>query len=149
MKLSFPICYNYLSLLSVESGPNVVSGKTAFEEAMGIINLVPFLGENFQHYFPCILIAFLILNLFELYGKLMKALGLENFAFILDISYDKYDQGLNMLETERRKIEGETQCKAVKVIPNKSFSKKTYKKVNCVEAKECFLPKKKSSISTQ
>ncbi len=35
----------------------------------------------------------------------MKALMLENFAFILDISFSKYDMGLGLLNAERKKLE--------------------------------------------
>ncbi len=62
-KLAFPICYNFLLLVSM------YNGKTTFEQVMGVIDLVPYLGQNFQQYFPCIIFVFLVLNAFETYSN--------------------------------------------------------------------------------
>eukprot|EP01022_Parablepharisma_sp_SALTPOND_P004386 TRINITY_DN1201_c0_g1_i1.p1 TRINITY_DN1201_c0_g1~~TRINITY_DN1201_c0_g1_i1.p1 ORF type:complete len:686 (+),score=41.23 TRINITY_DN1201_c0_g1_i1:108-2060(+) len=106
-KLAFPICYNYLLLVSLLSRPTDPDAKlqTVFEKVMGAIDLVPYMGSHFQQYFPCIIFLFLILNGCEIYSRIMKALMLENYAFILDVSFSKYDLGLVLLNNERKKVE--------------------------------------------
>ena len=68
-KLAFPLCYNFICLLGIESGKGGAAGKTALEEVMGVMDLVPILGTDFQQYFPCLIVVFLLLNYFELYSK--------------------------------------------------------------------------------
>ncbi len=65
-KLAFPICYNYLLLVTLPK--TATSTLTNFESALGIIDMVPYLGKDFQHYFPCIIFLFLVLNIFEVYS---------------------------------------------------------------------------------
>ena len=119
-KLAFPICYNYLllvSLLTTKGNIHQKGHKTVFEEVMGAMDLVPILGQDFQKYFPCIIFVFLILNLLEVYstfnptlfliGRVMKALMLENCTFILDISYSKFSLGFEQLNNERKRLNNE------------------------------------------
>jgi hypothetical protein len=67
-KLAFPVCYNYLLLVHLLSDNKTVAGSTAFEQAMGDLNMVPLLGNNFQQYFPCVIFFFLVLNIFQLFS---------------------------------------------------------------------------------
>ncbi len=71
-KLALPMCYNFLRLLSIHSDGGQVAGKTAFEAVMGVMDLVPVLGNDFQQYFPCIIVLLLALNYFELYSTLCQ-----------------------------------------------------------------------------
>jgi len=98
-KLAFPICYNYLLLVNMSNND---LNKPVFERVMGIIDLVSIMGD-FQRFFPCILIVFLIMNWFNLYNKVMKALSLEDYAFIVDVSDFSNRAGLEMINAEKKR----------------------------------------------
>jgi len=101
-KLAFPLCYNYLLIISLST--NGSQGLTIFESVMGVIDLVPFFGIDFQLYFPCALGLLLILNIFKVYGKIMRKLSLDNYTFIVDVSYTNYSVGKRYLELEEGMI---------------------------------------------
>jgi len=124
-KLAFPICYNYLLLLSLVSDSTNPDAKirTVFENVMGVIDMVPYIGTNFQEYFPCIIFVFLILNGCEIYSRIMKALLLENYAFVLDVSYEKRDLGIQILNSERKRL-GLDKPKTPQKTPDKNIRDK-------------------------
>ena len=97
-KLTFPICYNYLLILSlnVEGETN----RTVFENLMGVLDLVPVMGCYFQKYFPCVIAILLIINIFEIYDRVMKSLSLDNFTFVVDLSDSNFKLGADLLNKE-------------------------------------------------
>jgi hypothetical protein len=72
-RLITPLCYNYLLLIKVTD--------TAFNEVMGVINLVPVIGQQFAIFFPLLIIIFVALNLFNVYDKILAMLGLQAYSF--------------------------------------------------------------------
>eukprot|EP00826_Nyctotherus_ovalis_P001091 TRINITY_DN10130_c0_g1_i10.p1 TRINITY_DN10130_c0_g1~~TRINITY_DN10130_c0_g1_i10.p1 ORF type:complete len:462 (+),score=125.25 TRINITY_DN10130_c0_g1_i10:1807-3192(+) len=110
-KLAFPICYNFLLLVNMSS-----MSKPVFERVMGVINLVPVMGD-FQYVFPCIIILFMAMNACNLYNKVMKALTLADYAFVVDVSDYSNQAGLDMINRERRNQERKARSKGVQRSP--------------------------------
>ena len=48
---------------------------------MGTFSVVPIFGETFQRCFPLTLLFFVVFNLTDVYGKLMRTLGLKSWQF--------------------------------------------------------------------
>lgn len=48
---------------------------------MGTFSVVPIFGETFQRFFPLTLLFFVLFNVTDVYGKVMKVLGLKHWAF--------------------------------------------------------------------
>lgn len=74
MRLSIPIAYNFLELTKLKS--------TALFNVMGSIEYVKFLGEDFNKYvFPSCLILMVLMTVFNVYGKIMKCIGMRHYSF--------------------------------------------------------------------
>jgi hypothetical protein len=107
-KLAFPICYNYLLIVGLRDYESNKKLETVFENVAGVMDL----GVDFQHYFPCVLGLLLLLNICEVYDRVMKSLSLDNFTFSLDISKLNYKLGLNyfnkaLMEKEKEQAKTE------------------------------------------
>ena len=88
-RISAPLCYNFLLFIKVKG--------TMFCTVMGVIDLVPVLGENFTLYFPLTLVLFCAMNLFNVYSKLMSWVGLSQFKFVEIFDEGKVGEGANLL----------------------------------------------------
>lgn len=92
-KLTAPLCYNFLKFIKVTG--------TQFYAVMGVVNLMPVLGEDFVVFFPSLLILFVALNYFNVFGKLMKALGMSQLSFTDNYNDDKILEGKSLLNKVR------------------------------------------------
>ena len=88
-RISAPLCYNFLLFIKVKG--------TMFCEVMGVIDLVPVLGQNFTLYFPLVLIVFCAMNLFKVYSKLMGLVGLSQFNFVSIFEEGRVEEGANLI----------------------------------------------------
>ncbi|KAF4671376.1 mitogen-activated protein kinase kinase [Perkinsus olseni] len=72
-RLSFPVAYNYLKLLRIPDS------KTSFGRMFGTpISAAPIIGEDFVSYFPLLILVFSLLQLTNMYHRLVRALGLSS-----------------------------------------------------------------------
>lgn len=97
-RLTAPLCYNFLLLIKVT--------HTEYARIMGIIDIVPVLGNQFAVFFPLLLIIFCGLNYFHVYGKLLTALGMNQFDFDDKYHEEKVSEGKAMIARERIEREG-------------------------------------------
>jgi hypothetical protein len=72
-KIGFPLCLNFLQILRIDTN------QTSLEAFLGVMDLLPVFGKNFAIFYPSILIIFVILNTFDIIGKISKILGFESF----------------------------------------------------------------------
>eukprot|EP00330_Aristerostoma_sp_ATCC50986_P001664 CAMPEP_0114580786 /NCGR_PEP_ID=MMETSP0125-20121206/4991_1 /TAXON_ID=485358 ORGANISM="Aristerostoma sp., Strain ATCC 50986" /NCGR_SAMPLE_ID=MMETSP0125 /ASSEMBLY_ACC=CAM_ASM_000245 /LENGTH=106 /DNA_ID=CAMNT_0001772535 /DNA_START=1532 /DNA_END=1849 /DNA_ORIENTATION=+ len=75
---------------------------------------------SFTTYFPLILIALCLFNMFDIYGKLLTFFGLSRFKFSEDFSDEKIDDGKKILERARLKMQ---RNKPTSMITNSLYSK--------------------------
>lgn len=77
---------------------------------MGTFSVVPIFGETFQRCFPLTLLFFVVFNLTDVYGKLMRTLGLKNWQFNqnegeeLQSEGQKIESKCRRLLTESRRV---------------------------------------------
>lgn len=70
---------------------------SSFNEIMGSNKIVPIFGESFQKFFPMCLVFLVLFNMTDVYGKVMKALGLQQWDFGADISENLQNEGKKIL----------------------------------------------------
>jgi len=88
------LCYNFLLFIQVDG--------TQFSKVMGVIDLVPLLGQDFAEYFPLLLIFFCLLNYYQAYSKVMKCLGVPQFSFSEEMDEGMVEEGKALVERERK-----------------------------------------------
>jgi len=100
-RLTAPIAYNYLLMIKNE--------RTAFYQVMGAMETAPFfLGNEFNLYFPIILVVFCLSTTFNLYTKFIVGCcgkGAQKYVFDEDFSDSLITQGRDILSRERARRE--------------------------------------------
>ena len=74
------ICFNFLGMQNITD--------SNFNRVIGKLNLVPQFGNSFPKVFPILLIVIVVIQLFDIYGKLLNLMGFKN-STNCDISDDK------------------------------------------------------------
>lgn len=91
MRLSVPICYNFLQLARVN--------EAALFVVMGPIKYVKFLGEDFNKWVvPIALLLMAFMTLFNIYGKILNCIGLKQLQFGTEHTQDKIEEGKYIIE---------------------------------------------------
>ena len=67
------LSYNFLILLNVKG--------SEFGKVISALNIIPYFGEQYSLYFPILIGIVCVLNAFNVYNKIVKAIGLERFMF--------------------------------------------------------------------
>src|SRR4051794_34172918 len=81
---------------------------------MGIIDMVPILGTDFAEFFPLILIVFCAMNYFNIYGKFLNGLGINQLSFSDNHSEEKLQEGKQLIQRARVDKERELSIKNLK-----------------------------------
>lgn len=84
-RLTAPLAYNFFTFLKIKN--------TVFNEVMGIIDIVPVLGQDFAIFFPLLLIIFCLMNYFNVNGRVMSAFGLTQLSINDEYVLDKMMEG--------------------------------------------------------
>jgi len=92
-RLTPPLVYNFLLLIKVDN--------TRFSKVMGVIDIVPILGQDFAVFFPLILVLFCLVHIFNLQGKLMNCLGFPQFVFSENYNDERVSEGRDLIQKER------------------------------------------------
>eukprot|EP00743_Colponemidia_sp_Colp-15_P007313 GILK01007896.1.p1 GENE.GILK01007896.1~~GILK01007896.1.p1 ORF type:complete len:660 (-),score=88.83 GILK01007896.1:177-2114(-) len=101
-RLSAPLAYNFINMIDIPNG-------ITFHEVMGKMNTAPVLGKDgFNNWFPTLLLLFVLLHLLRVFNKLLRTLGLSNYAFTEDKqNLSRIGEGKDMLARARQKKERE------------------------------------------
>jgi hypothetical protein len=68
-RISYPLCYNYLQLTSIQ--------KAEFIDFLGTVSI----PTDLMYVFPIIMLLFGIFNILDLYDTILGYLGLGSYAF--------------------------------------------------------------------
>ena len=99
-RLAPPLCYNFILLAKLEG--------TTFESFMGDMKWIPVLGVRFQQLFPIFLIILAALNIWDVWGKILKLIGLESYSFVNKYEKSKAEEGEAYTKTQRTRVEQES-----------------------------------------
>lgn len=95
VKLTAPLCLNFLMIVHFEGHQQTVFDRVAGKNAT--LNLV----KGFLKWFPCVILILCISNFFNLYSKLMKWAGLDDYTYYDYFDKDRLETGRQILERER------------------------------------------------
>lgn len=88
--MTAPISFNYLKIIGVKG--------SAFEKVLGAMDDVPILGSANTYFFPMILIMLILFNAFDVYSKILSALGLKQFEFSDNFDDDRIEIGKQLVQ---------------------------------------------------
>lgn len=97
------ICYNFLLLFKVEN--------SEYSNVIDSLDIIPYLGEEYSRYLPILIGVVCISNVFNVYNRFMKAVGLENFTFEEVLNKKNKIQGKALLAKARTEKEREVRQK--------------------------------------
>jgi hypothetical protein len=100
LRLFAPLGYNFLAMLRV---PSDVIPETAFQRVIGKMRVIPFLGRQFNVVFPVLILLFCVATLFNVYGRILKLLGMPQFEYRSTYQDDLLDEGIALLKSEKRR----------------------------------------------
>ncbi|KAJ1972103.1 hypothetical protein H4R35_004862 [Dimargaris xerosporica] len=106
-RLTMPLCYNYLTLSRAMDGP-------VYSQFMGQIDLVPFLGDAFNAWFPILILLPALFTLFRVHSRIFQlfdasdALDGDESGTSLQI-----EEGRNLIEEARKAMERSGTLQAV------------------------------------
>lgn len=81
-RLTSPLCYNYLGLVHLDShitkdDSNLV--ETQFTQIMGHLDVISFISDGFNIYFPILIFVLCLANFFNLGVRILTFFGFEQF----------------------------------------------------------------------
>ena len=79
-RMTPPLCYNFILFIKVSG--------TQFERVLGVVDIVPIFGKDFTVFFPMVLFPFVLMNLFNVYSRLMAKIGIPQFGFSDELDDD-------------------------------------------------------------
>ena len=96
-RLIYPMSYNFITIMRA---PN-----TNYAEVLTILDDFTILGDWMNRYFfPMVLIIFFLLNLFNLYSRIFKALGLTQFSFDEFEAESRIKEGQITVDQRRKEL---------------------------------------------
>ena len=99
-RLAPPLWFNFILLERLKG--------TVFENFMGEMKWVPVLGVSFQQLFPIVLVVLAVFNICNVWGALLKLIGLDSYSFESKYDREKAIEGINYVKFQRRRIERES-----------------------------------------
>lgn len=95
LRLPAPLGFNFCQLANIKG--------TVFQSILGGMDVVPFFGDSFTVYFPIFIGIFCVGTLFNVYGYLMKFLGVTRFEYKSSFSDDNVSEGAGLIRKEKRR----------------------------------------------
>eukprot|EP00736_Rhodelphis_marinus_P002976 Rmarinus@m.26199 len=78
-RITGPLCYNFYVL--IDETDEVDEPRVSFFTVVGNMSEVPIIGSKFQLYFPITLGVLVVLNYFDVVGKVLRLFGRQQFSF--------------------------------------------------------------------
>ncbi|XP_064604856.1 G-protein coupled receptor-associated protein LMBRD2-like [Liolophura sinensis] len=111
-RLTPPMCLNFLGLIHLDS--HVIHEhleETSYTQIMGHMDVVSFISDGFNVYFPIAIVLLCIFTYFSLGSRILHFLGFQQFIGEDDMTQELVDEGRELIKREKRKrervIEGE------------------------------------------
>ena len=114
-KLAPPLAYNFLTLCfesGVETGAwmkSTLTGEnvtTAFSRFYGSMDIIPFLGNNFNRIFPMFVLVFACLQFFNAFNRVLKVSHLDFLLFgDPPVNQKDMEEGLKKLQKYRQQMQ--------------------------------------------
>lgn len=110
-RLTSPLCYNFLGLVHLDSHITKDTDliETQFTTIMGHLDVISFISDGFNIYFPILIFVFCLATFFNLGGRVLNFFGFEQFVGDTEITQDLIEDGKNLVKREKRKFQQNNQ----------------------------------------
>lgn len=106
-RLTSPLCYNFLGLVHLDShitkDTNLI--ETQFTTIMGHLDVISFISDGFNIYFPILIFVLCLATFFNLGSRVLHFFGFEQFIGDAEVTQDLIEDGKNLVKREKRKIQ--------------------------------------------
>jgi hypothetical protein len=108
-RLTPAVCLNFLGVVHMDSHVSGDSNQlpTAFTQVMGHLDLVSFIADGFNIYFPLILVFLCLCTLFNVGSRLLNLVGIQQFVCEGELTNELIDDGHQLIKREHKRIERE------------------------------------------
>lgn len=105
-RLTSPLCYNFLGLVHLDSHitKDTQLVETEFTSIMGHLDVISFISDGFNIYFPILIFVFCLATFFNLGGRVLNFFGFDQFVGD-EVTQDLIEDGKNLVKREKRKIQ--------------------------------------------
>ena len=109
--MTSPLCYNFLGLVHLDSHITKDTDliETQFTTIMGHLDVISFISDGFNIYFPILIFVFCLATFFNLGGRVLNFFGFEQFVGDTEITQDLIEDGKNLVKREKRKFQQNNQ----------------------------------------
>lgn len=106
-RLTSPLCYNFLGLVHLDSHitKDTQLVETQFTQIMGHLDVISFISDGFNIYFPILIFVLCLATFFNLGGRILNFFGFEQFIGDADVTQDLIEDGKNLVKREKRKLQ--------------------------------------------
>ncbi|XP_033736886.1 G-protein coupled receptor-associated protein LMBRD2-like isoform X1 [Pecten maximus] len=113
-RLTPPLCLNFLGLIHLDSHITYRGNleETSYTEIMGHMDVISFVSDGFNIYFPIAIVLLCICTYFSLGSRILQFLGFSQFIGDDDMTQEFVDEGREIIRRERRRIERKAEGEA-------------------------------------
>ncbi|XP_061191902.1 G-protein coupled receptor-associated protein LMBRD2-like [Saccostrea echinata] len=103
-RLTPPMCLNFLGLIHLDSHITKEDNleETSYTQIMGHMDVISFISDGFNIYFPMILVLLCICTFFSLGSRILHFLGVQQFIGDDDMTQELVDEGRQIVQREKR-----------------------------------------------
>lgn len=103
-RLTPPMCLNFLGLIHLDSHITKEDNieETSYTKIMGHMDVISFISDGFNIYFPIILVLLCICTFFSLGSRILHFLGVQQFIGDDDMTQELVDEGRQIVQREKR-----------------------------------------------
>jgi len=111
-RLTAPLCLNFLGLIHLDTPldtPNNTQVQTSYTQIMGHLELITFISEGFNVYFPIMVLVLCVATYFKVAQRCLTIFGFQQFidGNVDDLASDYINEGKQLVNREKRRIERE------------------------------------------
>lgn len=98
-RLTPPMCLNFLGLIHLDTHITSDKGKqeTAYTNIMGHMDVIPFISDGFNIYFPILIVLLCVATYFNLCSKALHFFGFEQFVEDDHLTQEMVDEGKDLV----------------------------------------------------
>lgn len=103
-RLTPPLCLNFLGIIHMDS--HIIQNhalETYYTQIMGHMDVVSFISDGFNIYFPMLMLLLCLATYFSVGSKLLSIVGFHQFLTDDEVTTDLIDEGKTLIIREKRK----------------------------------------------
>ncbi|XP_076814972.1 G-protein coupled receptor-associated protein LMBRD2-like isoform X2 [Clavelina lepadiformis] len=108
-RLTPPLCLNFLGMIHLDTHITGDTGvETSYTKIMGHLDVISFISDGFNIYFPILVCVLCIATYFNLGQRCLSVIGFQRFIDTADdMTTDLVDEGKQMVGREKRRLQRE------------------------------------------